>query len=132
MKKLLCVLLIAFLLLPSAALADDEDRICGKWSFLLDVREEPAPGLDFGLLSLDLHLLEDGSCYLILGTQKLKKTAINYSYSDGMWIGDSSSFRIKTDQFLFDAWIDDDNALNIQFTDKIVFKLQRIVSVSEF
>lgn len=63
MKKLLCVLLIAFLLLPSAVVADDPDPIVGCWYVCLDIKDATKELQEAGYL-YGIFLLvfcEDGS-----------------------------------------------------------------------
>ena len=101
---------------------------CGKWSFMHDFSNENSAGLDFDYISLEIFLFDDGSAYVILGTRSKKTASLNFHYSDGLWLGNSSSLKIKTTDYIFDAWIDDTGHLKLQFTDFHVFSLVRVYS----
>lgn len=109
---------------PPAVDAD----LCGKWSFVHDFTSESSEYFDYNYISIDLFVFPDGSVYMILGTKNKKSSVLNFSYSDGLWIGDSSFFRLKTKNSTFDAWIDENDHLNLQFTESFVFPFVRIVS----
>ena len=87
MKKLLCILLIAVLLLPSAVLADDPDPIVGCWYMFYDKNVAPElepsyPGLDLYYSIYYFH--ESGVVYC--GGVQISDTAGTPEYSScGKW-----------------------------------------------
>lgn len=111
--------------------ASPNQNIFGKWAFMY-APENDSPSFDFSAFSMDLYIYEDGSAYIILGTAPKGKSALSFSYSDGLWIGDSSAFRIKTKDSVFNGWLTEDGILELQFTDDFICSFSRVTPKTSF
>ena len=125
MKKLFIVISLVSLLFCSVSFASEPDlNPVGKWAYAYDCSY---PSNDIQYLSFDVFLLEDSTAYVILGTIKNGNPEMEFNYSDGLWISDGKTIKIKTKKFVFDAFMDDSGSLNLYFTDNIIFVMNRVV-----
>ena len=102
----------------------------GKWSYVHDFTNEYSDSIDFDYITMDITIMQDGSAYMVLGTKSKGKSALDHRYSDGLWLGDASGFRIKEQGYVYDAWIDETTGnLKFQFTDTLLLTFVRVNSM---
>lgn len=95
MKKLLCVLLIAALLLPSAVLADDPDPIVGCWYACIDVKDLSKDLQEQGYLYAIFILVfcEDGSIMFSSSEYKSSSGTQSEPVYFGKWEKNGSEYK---------------------------------------
>ena len=103
---------------------------CGKWTYVLEASDADYSRLSYSYLSIDLYLFSDGSAYMFLGTKDKKTSALDIKYSDGMWLGDSSLFRVKTKDEVFTGRLDENGSLLFQFSENVIFRFVRSIPES--
>lgn len=112
MKKLIAVtLILAVLALPVSGLGgtgkygEQEFSVFGRWTMYFDAREynkSVISGVDFDVISLDLYIFENGSCYIL--PFRLKDGAVQpTNVLTGMWMGDSTAVTMQFGDLIYKA-----------------------------
>lgn len=112
MKKLIAVtLILAVLALPASGLGgsgkfgDQEITVFGRWTMYYDAREYNQTAIvktGFDVISLDLYIFENGSCYLLpfrMQDGKVEKL----TSLDGIWFGSGNTVTMKFDDLVYTA-----------------------------
>ena len=131
MKKLLSIILILIILIPSA-FAEKTDPV-GMWSFYWDARKlNEALGsknrMSFDIQCYDLYLFDDGSAYMTKCDVLNGKADFSLGALSGLWIGDASEMTIRIEDTTYKAWIDDSGSLFLKMTDAMALIFTKIES----
>lgn len=129
MKKLIAVLLILVLFLPSAVLADDS--IAGKWSFYWNVVDEPSDNLgDLVLMNIDLVLFSNHFASFVSYT--IRHGDQNVVFDDpgrGFWFHvDGNEYYVQFGEKRYTLILVDDMHLDFYMKENSVSPLTRLPS----
>ena len=134
MKKLIAIILILSMLLPAAALAEDQDPIIGKWSFYWDTRpmnekyNNGKPMMDFLIHSMDLYFLENNIAYMTMAKMdKSESFKQEWPAMDGVWLmTESGKYVANFKGTKYKIEFDDNDRLMFYMTEKVPYPFTRI------
>lgn len=129
MKKLIAVLLILVLFLPSAVLADDS--LAGKWSFYWNSVDEPFDSLgDLVIMNIDLVLLSNHfASFVSYSAHRGDKNVVFDDPGRGFWFHvDGNEYYVELGGKRYTLILVDDTHLNFYMRENSVTPLTRLPS----
>lgn len=97
MKKLLCVLLIAVLLLPSAVMAEETDPIIGCWYIFYDkaIAPEMASAFSGSDIALSVYQFSSSGIVYAINAQVIGTDGTADYSSAGKWVKNDSDYTVS-------------------------------------
>lgn len=132
MKKLVAVVLLLALIVPTVAFARDPASVCGKWSFYWDTRpmnetyNNGKPMMSFLVQSMDLYVYDDNTAYLTMASiNKSGKFKQEWPAMDGVWMFSGDKFIFVFNGSKYNAKFDTQGRLLLYMVEDTPYPMYR-------